>query len=93
MIEIVFDYSRIELTPRQTNQLRFKTLYEFNMQNSIAAKESLLRYINSRLDISEIKDKQIIILKPFKTNDKVHFDISKVNDERLKIILKRFLNK
>ena len=61
MIEIVLDYSRIELTSNQINQFKYRTLYELKKQDAIVAKNTLLRYINDHLEISKIYEKQLIL--------------------------------
>jgi hypothetical protein len=93
MIEIVFDYSKIKLTNKQAGQIKYQTLNEFNKQNADCSKMSILKYINDHIDIEEIKEKQIIFIKPFKTNDKVVFYSSNYSDYRIKEVIRRFNKK
>ena len=92
MIEIIIDDSRLASLKKNSQSLREKNIYQIRYGDAVGYKESLLLFIKNNTFRFELKEKQYIFIKPYKTSSRMTVDLHAVINSDFKILLQRHLN-
>ncbi len=92
MIEVIIDTERLDSRNYNKNEINQLNVKVYRMQDAHLMKLKLEQFIEKHYASIELKEKQYIFIKPFKTSTRFSYSLQGVTDKKLKSLLRYYLN-